>query len=143
MVTFESFLFPIYVPLLFRLAALRSLNPSVSLGDGTIFNNASDWQVKLVLKLEHPYVRWPPAIYYTDNELECIHPHFYHLHTVRLMNLVSRGANAHATPDLCENLEKLRSIVKLVKNLQRIREDFGLHYHMTIVYSTTSLERRS
>lgn len=75
-ITFDAHLVPINIPLLLGLHVLRKLRLLANFYYSTL-STRDDWRMQLVYKFEHMYAKWPPAIYYTEAELESIHRHFF------------------------------------------------------------------
>lgn len=49
----------------------------------------------MVYEMGHMYTEWPPAIYYTVNELKRVHQSFYYPTTEKLLGLIGKGADEY------------------------------------------------
>lgn len=108
-VTFDAYVVSIDVFLLLGLDVLCQLELIVKFKDGTLLTKYNDWHAKVVHKMGHLYVEWPPSVYYTETELRRIHRHFFHPSTEKLMGLIRHGAKEYVTPHLRGQLDQVRN----------------------------------
>lgn len=59
-IIFEAFFILIGIPLLLGLDVLKKLRLIVNFDNGTLVSVYEDWRMKIVHKVEHLYVEWPP-----------------------------------------------------------------------------------
>lgn len=118
-VQFEAYVVPIDVPLLLGLDVLRKLDIVIRFGNGTLLNEEDGWILQLKQKMGHLYAEWPPAIYYTEQQLRTIHRHFYHPTTERLSNLIHNGAKEHVVPGLRKMLDHIRETCDVCQRMAK------------------------
>lgn len=118
-VTFQSHVVSIDVPLLLGLDVLQKLKLLINFEDGTLHSPRDHWRVQLVQKFGHLYVEWPMEIYYTEQELRRIHRHFYHPSTSKLQALIQKGAPKHNLPDLAKTLDHVRDTCDTCQRLAK------------------------
>lgn len=97
------------VPFLLGLDALTKFKVILNFGDDTAQSKCDGWKLKMVRKLGHVYIEWPPSILYTETELRRIHRHFYHPRVDKLFAVMKRADPKLVATDVYKDLEKIQS----------------------------------
>lgn len=108
-VKFDACVVSIDVSLLLGLNVLQKMKLIVEFRNDKLINKYRNWHAKLVRKIGHLYVEWPPSIYYTEAEMQRNHLHFYHPSTEKLVGLINHGAKEHTTARCVRQLKHVQA----------------------------------